>query len=287
MRHPDATAVLDLIEDEARLDPWVHRLTGVAERLLPGHRVRYLLNGVPVGHPLHPALAQASVGLLMSASVLDLRGRPEDNAAVTTLLAGGLLSAGPTAAAGVADWMHGHEQQQRVGLVHAALNAGGLALYTTSLARRGRGGGRWSSLAGLAVLGTGAFLGGHLGYRQALGANHAEHVPHRAPAGWTRLCALGELPRERLVQRMLGDQPLAVLRQADGTVAVLSDVCSHLSAPLHEGKVADGCVICPWHGSRFRLSDGAVVRSPATAPLPVFEVRIEAGEVLVHLPGAG
>jgi nitrite reductase/ring-hydroxylating ferredoxin subunit/uncharacterized membrane protein len=277
---------LHRLEDSTALDPLAERLAAVADRVIPGRVLRNLLNGVPVGHPLHPALAQATVGLLMSASALDARGRDDDQGAAQLLIAGGLLSAAPTALAGLADWMHGHEQQRRVGLVHAAVNLGALALYTVSLARRRRGAGRPTSLAGVAALGAGAFLGGHLGFRQALGANHAEHVPHRAPAEWTRLCDLAGLPDGRLVQRMLGDQPLAALRRG-GAVKVVSDVCSHLSAPLHEGEVSDGCVACPWHGSTFRLDDGAVVRSPATAPLPVFEVRVDGDDVLVRLPGAG
>ncbi len=36
----------------------------------------------------------------------------------------------------------------------------------------------------------------------------------------------------------------------------------------------DGCVECPWHGSRFRLADGSVARGPAFAPQPVVDVRI-------------
>ena len=283
---PDLSAALDLVEESNRLDPWVQGLSALAEKLVGPRAVGNLLNGVQIGHPLHPALAQASVGLLMSATVLDARGRDTDRGAAQALVVGGLLSAAPTVLAGLADWVHGHEQQRRVGVVHAAVNVGGLMAYAGSVPARRRGGGRVSSLVGLAALGTGAFVGGHLGYRQALGANHAEHVPHRAPPEWTPLCRLDELPEGELVQRMLGDQPLAVLRRGRAVTAI-SDVCSHLSAPLHEGEVFDGCIVCPWHGSTFRLDDGSVTRSPATAPLPVFEVQVADGAVRVRLPGAG
>jgi nitrite reductase/ring-hydroxylating ferredoxin subunit len=155
------------------------------------------------------------------------------------------------------------------------------------LLRRRRGGsGRLLSVAALTVSGAAAYLGGHLAFRQALGPNHAEHVPHRVPPGWTSIGALDELPERTLVPRTLGDQPLVAYR--DGSeVTVLSDVCPHLSGPLHEGEVSDGCVTCPWHGSSFRLADGEPVAGPATAPVPAFEVRVEAGQVRVLLPGAG
>ncbi|MET3922962.1 nitrite reductase/ring-hydroxylating ferredoxin subunit [Arthrobacter sp. UYEF20] len=70
----------------------------------------------------------------------------------------------------------------------------------------------------------------------------------------------------------------------------MSDVCSHLSGPLHEGEVADRgepCVVCPWHGSAFSLRSGEVVGGPATAGQPRFSTRVMNGVVEVSLPGAG
>jgi nitrite reductase/ring-hydroxylating ferredoxin subunit len=75
---------------------------------------------------------------------------------------------------------------------------------------------------------------------------------------------------------------------ADGErFQVLADRCSHLSGPLSDGELDDGCITCPWHGSVFRLSDGSVARGPATAPQPVFETRTRDGILQVSLPGAG
>jgi nitrite reductase/ring-hydroxylating ferredoxin subunit len=48
------------------------------------------------------------------------------------------------------------------------------------------------------------------------------------------------------------------------------------------GKVADGVVTCPWHGSCFRLRDGAVVRGPAQNPQPMLEARVRDGSVEVR-----
>jgi nitrite reductase/ring-hydroxylating ferredoxin subunit len=57
-----------------------------------------------------------------------------------------------------------------------------------------------------------------------------------------------------------------------------------MSGPLSEGKVLDGCVECPWHGSLFRLSDGANLHGPATAPQPAFDSRVTAdGQVEVRI----
>ena len=67
---------------------------------------------------------------------------------------------------------------------------------------------------------------------------------------------------------------------------MLAERCSHLSGPLSEGKLAGGCLTCPWHGSMFRIADGAVLHGPATAPQPVFQARVTGGVIQVCLPGA-
>jgi nitrite reductase/ring-hydroxylating ferredoxin subunit len=248
--------------------------------------VRDALHGVWLGHPVHPVLVQGTLGALLSASVLD--AVPGSEPAATTLVAVGVASAPAALATGATDWSALHEQQQRVGVVHAAANTGGLLLYAGSLVSRLRGDhrrGRALGWAGLALLGLGGYLGGHLSFRQAAGANHAEDVPHLVPDGWQDLCALADLD-DGPQQRLLGDVALLVVR--DGSqVTVLGDRCSHLSGPLHEGEVTDGCVVCPWHGSTFRLSDGSVRHGPATAPVAAFEVEVADGRVRVRLAGAG
>ncbi|WP_231126698.1 Rieske 2Fe-2S domain-containing protein [Motilibacter aurantiacus] len=280
------------IEEAALLDkvarPLSEAVHAVGEKQA---RIADLLHGVPVGHPLHPALVLVPVGTWTSAAVLDLV--PRTGPAVPVLIATGIASAAPAAAAGLVDWAELHPQQQRVGLVHAVANTAGLALYAASLAARLRGrraAGRALSYAGFGAVMAGGFLGGHLSYRQAAGANHVEDVPHLVTPGWHDLCAIDDLPDGRPVRRLVGEAPVVAVRRGK-SIDVLADKCSHLSGPLHEGRVHDvdgeACITCPWHGSTFRLDDGDVVAGPATAPQPSFDVRVEAGRVQVRLPGAG
>jgi hypothetical protein len=81
---------------------------------------------------------------------------------------------------GAADWSEQHEQQMRVGVVHAAA----AGLFGASLLARRPAAGRLLRLAGLAAAGLGGLLGGHLSFRLAAGANHAEPVPHLVEPGW-------------------------------------------------------------------------------------------------------
>jgi nitrite reductase/ring-hydroxylating ferredoxin subunit len=205
--------------------------------------------------------------------LLDLwggRGREAERASAT-LIAVGVAAALPAAAAGLADWSALHQHQQRVGLVHAIAQAGATLLFGGSLLARAAGrrrNGIALAAGGLATVTAGAYLGGHLAHRLGAGTSHAEPVGHLAAIGWQDLCPLAELPEGRPTRRQLGYLSLLAVR-AGQSVSVLSDQCSHLGGPLHQGRVViDGghaCVVCPWHGSTFRLSDGSVRRGPATA----------------------
>ena len=78
-------------------------------------------------------------------------------------------------------------------------------------------------------------------------------------------------------------QPVLLIR-LDGELLALDDRCTHRGGPLHEGEVADGCISCPWHGSRFRLTDGEVVAGPATRPQRSWQVRTRYGMVQLRVP---
>jgi nitrite reductase/ring-hydroxylating ferredoxin subunit/uncharacterized membrane protein len=263
----------------------------IREVLRPGP-LKDLLHGVPAGHPAHPPLTDVSVGCWMSAGALDLL--PGTEQASEVLIAAGLAGAVPTALTGLADWSALHPEQQRVGLVHALGTASASTFYLASLIARRRGRtavGKSLGYAGFTFLMAGAYLGGHLAFRQGAGASHAEPVTHLVPLGWHDLCTAEELPEGWPVHRRLGYISLFVLRTEDG-IYVLADRCAHLAGPLHQGRMvteidvdgtADLCVICPWHGSTFRVSDGTVVHGPATGRQPAFETRVtEQGTVQVR-----
>src|SRR5215472_16508358 len=253
------------LEHAEPLDRVTQPLAEAIRRGLPTGGRADALHGVWLGQPVHPALVALPLGL-----------------------AGTL----PAAAAGLADYASLHREQQRVGLVHAASGAGASALFAASLLARMAGrdnGGRLLALGGLAAVTTGGFLGRHLAFGLGAGASHAEPVAHLTALGWHDLCRIYELPDGRLARRRLGYLTLTMLRQGNDVLA-LADQCAHLGGPLHQGTLTDDgggpCVTCPWHGSTFRLTDGAVVHGPATARQPAFDTRVvEGGMVQVRPAG--
>jgi 3-phenylpropionate/trans-cinnamate dioxygenase ferredoxin component len=73
------------------------------------------------------------------------------------------------------------------------------------------------------------------------------------------------------------------IARVNGKLFAMEDVCTHDDGPLGEGTL-DGCEIeCPRHGARFDIRTGAATRMPAAAPVAVFEVKVEDGEILVEL----
>jgi len=73
-----------------------------------------------------------------------------------------------------------------------------------------------------------------------------------------------------------------VLVKRGDTIHALRETCTHLGGPLSEGKIEGDGIRCPWHGSRFCLSDGKVLDGPAVFPERVFDVRVREGRIEVR-----
>ncbi len=80
---------------------------------------------------------------------------------------------------------------------------------------------------------------------------------------------------------LAGEAPVVVLRHR-GAVVALDARCPHRGGPMDEGEVRDGCITCPWHGSVFRVDDGALVQGPSTVDLPTYECRVTSDAVEVR-----
>lgn len=244
--------------------------------------VRDALNGVWLGHPLHPAVVSAPIGFWMASLALDFAG--EERAADLTLKLG-LLGAGAAAATGAAQWQDTVNRQhpRRIGALHALLNTGATALYGLSLLKRTQGqrrAGRTLSLAGFAVANVSAWLGGDLAYDLGVGVNHTAF--EEPPTEWTDVAAEADLPEAGRPIRVEANGVAVLLIRRQGRIEAVANTCPHLGGPLHEGTIEGDTVICPWHGSVFCLSDGKLRHGPATAPLMAYETKVEGGRVLLR-----
>jgi len=270
------------IEGFTALDKVAKPAAGLVGKAVQPRVVRNLLSGTYLGHPAHPMLTDVPIGAWTMSALLDIAGGAKAEPAADLLVGAGILSAIPTAATGLNDWSDTIGGDRRIGAVHASANVVALSLYMASLlARRsgGRGVGKLLGLAGFGVLVAGAYLGGHLSFAKGVNVNHTflEYRPHE----WTTVLAEAELAEGELRRVSAGDASVLLVRE-DGEIHALANTCSHAGGPLDEGELAEGCVICPWHGSAFRLSDGHIVRGPATIPQPAYETRVRGGKIEVR-----
>ena len=99
------------------------------------------------------------------------------------------------------------------------------------------------------------------------------------------LCRFDELVRSAARRFDVDGHRIAVVRIGDDLYAI-GDTCSHAEISLSEGTVwAEECELECWkHGSTFSLRTGEPQTLPATQPVPVYELTVVDGQVLVNLP---
>ncbi|EID15737.1 rieske (2Fe-2S) domain-containing protein [Mycobacterium xenopi RIVM700367] len=258
-------------------------------------RVTNALNGVWLGHPVHPPLASLTSGAIGTTVALDavslLPGRPAsevfDAARFASRSLGlGILANIGSAVTGVTDWQHTHEEERRIGVVHGVLNLLATALYLVSWWDRRRGRhirGIAISALGYAITVGGSYLGGALVFEAGLGIDQSGK--RLRTAGWVPVAPAAALHDGKPHRIEIDGVGVVLCRNGDDGVSAFGEFCPHLAAPMVDGWIDRGRIVCPWHGSRFDVDSGEVLRGPAAAPLPCYQTRINDG--MVELRGDG
>jgi nitrite reductase/ring-hydroxylating ferredoxin subunit/uncharacterized membrane protein len=241
--------------------------------------IKDLLNGVWLGHPLHPAITDVPIGAYVVALVLDLSGQ---RSAATGAIGVGIVFMVLAALAGYADYIDLEGKPRRFGTIHSSLMLVALVLYLVSFVLRlgavSSPAEVWLAAIGLLIVLTSAYVGGELVYN--LGTQVDRHAWRGGGTKWTPL-DVTDIPADKPVKVKAGAQTLVVVRRGTGLEA-LHDVCAHQGCSLSDGKIVGETIECPCHGSRYRLRDGIVVRGPAVFDQPHFEVREAEGKIEVR-----
>jgi nitrite reductase/ring-hydroxylating ferredoxin subunit len=96
------------------------------------------------------------------------------------------------------------------------------------------------------------------------------------------LCHTNEISEGELREFVLKEVEILVVKYA-GQIYCLQARCTHAGAPLVEGELNDDVLQCPWHGSRFNIKNGLVIRGPAAKQLRMYNCSIEEDRLLVEL----
>jgi nitrite reductase/ring-hydroxylating ferredoxin subunit/uncharacterized membrane protein len=187
---------------------------------------------------------------------------------------------------------------------HALSNVTALALFGASWAlRRGRrpsAGSLTAQAAGVGLMSYAGWLGGTLVYRNQIGVDHRyadagkwkEESAEAADGSLIVLEAESLKVNQMSLVHAAGER-VVVARTEDGYRA-FQDRCTHKGGPLSDGALICGTVQCPWHGSQFDVTTGAVKCGPAEDPIATYgvdadhgPVRLEGVETRRELHGAG
>lgn len=262
-----------------------------------------IMEGKPLRSPLHPALVHLPIALFPLSFILDLASwmspRPELQLVRCAFIAiaVGIASAVVAAIVGLVDYtgIRDDHPAKKTATLHMVLNLVAVGLFATGLGLRygslqlERTGALPLLISGIALglLAYSGYLGGTLVYDDGIGVGrHRRRTPlpektiERAGAGNTPV-VIGTVPlvAEGETARVdVAGTVVAITRSKDQLCA-FQEFCTHRCGPLSEGKVENGQVICPWHGSRFSTATGKVAQGPAKVDLRTFPIEEREGKV--------
>jgi nitrite reductase/ring-hydroxylating ferredoxin subunit len=96
---------------------------------------------------------------------------------------------------------------------------------------------------------------------------------------WHCVCESHALTEGQSIEIVIEGNVIAVFR-SEGQLYAVDGMCAHQGGPLARGRIANGCVTCPWHGWQYLLHNGynAVTCKPM---LKTYSVREESDSIHV------
>ena len=75
-----------------------------------------------------------------------------------------------------------------------------------------------------------------------------------------------------------------LLCRVDGDLHAVHAKCTHYGAPLADGALSNGRVVCPWHHACFDVQNGDQLEPPGLNALQRYELRTEGGDTYITVP---
>ncbi|MGZ8512581.1 MAG: Rieske 2Fe-2S domain-containing protein [Candidatus Limnocylindria bacterium] len=258
----------------------------------PGKLLQDLLNGSWLGHSLHAVIVDVVIGgativvffdVLRTFFAVDgLTTASTWGLGLVALAALGAILSGLT---DVKDTPPSHAERD-VAVFHGIVNFVGTVLIVLSFLQRlgsSHDVAFWLLLVGFLVISVGSYIGGHIVFKYGYMVNYNAFSKGRRAKEFTVVAPLVDVPDGTPTKIMFGTTAVMLVRRGDA-VHALKETCSHAGGPLSEGALEGDRITCPWHGSVFRITDGAVVHGPAASRQPSYRARIADGQVELQGP---
>jgi nitrite reductase/ring-hydroxylating ferredoxin subunit/uncharacterized membrane protein len=255
----------------------------------PGKLLQDFLNGTWLRHPLHATLTDATVGGFTALLVLDLVSLifgADVRFAAMIVLGFTILAALATIITGLTDFKDTEGTERNVATLHGYTNIIATLVYIVAFFIRLGGAvvaGEILAIVGFLILSFGSYVGGDVVFRHGYMVSHHAFMGSKRAKEFTAVLPVASLPEATPTKAVLGSTALVLVRRGD-VVWALNEVCSHAGGPLSDGSLEGDGIVCPWHASRFRLSDGAVEHGPAFVEQPAYRARINGEQVEVQGP---
>jgi 3-phenylpropionate/trans-cinnamate dioxygenase ferredoxin component len=98
---------------------------------------------------------------------------------------------------------------------------------------------------------------------------------------WVEACGAEDVEEEDVIRFDHGGRTFAIYRSPDSEYFATDGYCTHEKAHLADGLVMDDIIECPKHNGRFNYKTGAAKGAPVCVNLKTYQVKVEAGKVLI------
>ncbi|MBN1682711.1 Rieske 2Fe-2S domain-containing protein [Candidatus Bathyarchaeota archaeon] len=106
---------------------------------------------------------------------------------------------------------------------------------------------------------------------------------------FTKVANLDEIKNNEKKTIFIDDKEILIINY-DNNYYAINRRCTHLKGDLSKGKVENGIITCPNHGSKFDLTNGKSISGPKiaflkfnTKDLTTYEVKIEDEEIYIKI----
>jgi len=100
---------------------------------------------------------------------------------------------------------------------------------------------------------------------------------------YVKIMSEEDLPVGKSAIISAGDDEIALFNYK-GKYYAIANKCPHRGAPLGEGRIEEGIVICPNHEWRFKLESGANMQNPELF-IPTYPVKVKNENIYIGLEG--